>query len=206
MSFADEISHYLATGDSEILETSAPGISVVEKLENQHKLLMSALLNEVRKRSKKCPNRTLPSGFDLVHFSHDNLFPMVKGLFPGKEQNIVMATLEKSCVFLTSHRILQIIRDQRYLSTAWKIANIYLDSIGAKTLSEDNSILGLSEETSFYVSMEYFTNTDIFDDYVVHEAAHFFHNNKRETLGLPFTRKKQWPLDIDFCKREAFAF
>jgi hypothetical protein len=50
------------------------------------------------------------------------------------------------------------------------------------------------------------TNTDIFDDYVVHEAAHVFHNNKRETLGLPFTRKKEWPLDIDYCKREAFAF
>ncbi len=154
MPFADEISRYLTTGESEILETSAPGKGVVEKLKNQHELLMSALVKEVKKRSKGYQQTSLPSGFDTVRFSQNKLFPMVKGLFPAKEQNIVMATLEKCCVFLTSDRIRQIIRDQRYLSTAWQIANIYLNNLGAETLSEDYSILGLSEESTFYVSIK----------------------------------------------------
>ena len=46
----------------------------------------------------------------------------------------------------------------------------------------------------------------MFDDFIVHEAAHVFHNWKREYAGLPFSRRKEWPLDIEFCKRETFAY
>jgi len=45
-----------------------------------------------------------------------------------------------------------------------------------------------------------------FDDFVVHEAAHIFHNCKRRTIGLPETRKREWLLDIQYQKRETFAY
>ena len=45
-----------------------------------------------------------------------------------------------------------------------------------------------------------------FADYVVHETAHMFHNNKRRTIGLPATRRRQWLLSIEFAKRETFAY
>ena len=35
---------------------------------------------------------------------------------------------------------------------------------------------------------------------------HIFHNTKRETVGLPHTRRREWMLDIDFRKREPFAY
>lgn len=35
---------------------------------------------------------------------------------------------------------------------------------------------------------------------------HVFHNCKRKTLGLPHTRRKEWLLEIDFVKRETFAY
>jgi hypothetical protein len=38
------------------------------------------------------------------------------------------------------------------------------------------------------------------------DAAHIFHNCKRETIGLPHTRTREWLLEIDFCKRETFAY
>jgi hypothetical protein len=45
-----------------------------------------------------------------------------------------------------------------------------------------------------------------FSDFIVHEAAHVFDNCKRRTLGLRETRTKEWLLDIDFGKRETFAY
>ena len=64
----------------------------------------------------------------------------------------------------------------------------------------------MSEETTSYVSVEYFTGSGRFADFVFHEAAHVFHNCKRRTIGLPYTRRREWILDIDFAKREAFAY
>jgi hypothetical protein len=133
--------------------------------------------------------------------------PMVNGLFPQKERTIILDTLEHSVVFLTPTTISTIIINTRWLSTAWNLANMYLSSLGAKTLSnETTAILGLSEETTCYVSMEYFGNNNCFEDYVLHEAAHIFHNCKREMIGLPELRRREWLLDIDYAKRETFAY
>jgi hypothetical protein len=40
----------------------------------------------------------------------------------------------------------------------------------------------------------------------VHEVAHIFHNRKRKRIGLPFTRRREWLLQIAFVKRETFAY
>jgi hypothetical protein len=64
----------------------------------------------------------------------------------------------------------------------------------------------LSEETTCYVSPEYFAEDDPFADYIVHEAAHIFHNCKRATSGLREARTKEWLLDIEYRKRETFAY
>jgi hypothetical protein len=45
-----------------------------------------------------------------------------------------------------------------------------------------------------------------FADFVVHEAAHIFHNCKRSTVGLRETRRRCWLLDISFRRRETFAY
>jgi hypothetical protein len=57
-----------------------------------------------------------------------------------------------------------------------------------------------------YVSPEYFAEDDPFADFIVHEAAHIFHNCKRVTIGLSETRTKEWSLDIEHRKRETFAY
>jgi hypothetical protein len=55
---------------------------------------------------------------------------------------------------------------------------------------------------SVYVSPDYFAEEDPFADFVVHEAAHIFHNCKRSTIGLRETRTKEWLLDIEYRHRE----
>jgi hypothetical protein len=65
--------------------------------------------------------------------------------------------------------------------------------------------VGLSEDQACYVSPAYFEERDPFADFVVHEVAHIFHNTRRQTAGLPETRRK-YLLDIHYSKRETFAY
>jgi hypothetical protein len=53
--------------------------------------------------------------------------------------------------------------------------------------------------------MSYFETEAPLADFVVHEVAHIFHNCKRKTIELPFTRRREWLLPIAFVKRETFA-
>lgn len=132
---------------------------------------------------------------------------MVRGLFPRAEQDIVLATLEKSVVFVTSDNIEELLHARDFDYSVWTIANLYLVSLGADVLGEDApSIVGMSQDRTCYVSPAYFAEDDPFADFIVHEAAHIFHNCKRRTIGLSETRRKEWLLDIEFRKRETFAY
>jgi hypothetical protein len=64
------------------------------------------------------------------------------------------------------------------------LANLYLGGLGAELLAEDASgLVGLSEETTCHLSAASFDAPARFEDFVVHEAAHTFHNCKRETFA-----------------------
>lgn len=144
---------------------------------------------------------------DVITFARRKLAPMVDGLFRSDERATVLSLLEQSIIFLTRDVVERIIRETSWLSTAWNVASVYLDSIEAEPLGEDAPrLVGLSEGIAGYVSLEYFSSTERFADYVVHEAAHVFHNTKRAVVGLPGTRRKEWLLEIEFRKRELFAY
>jgi len=132
---------------------------------------------------------------------------MVRGLFPVREQEQVLAALERSVVFLTPATIVETLMSADWLSTAWDLANLYLGSVKAELLSPDAPrLVGLSEGTTCSVSAEYFATGHRFADFIVHETTHVFHNCKRRTIGLPETRTKEWLLEIEFRKRETFAY
>ena len=63
---------------------------------------------------------------------------MVRGLFPRAEQDLVLAALEKSVVFLTSANIESLLFGHGFDSSAWTLANLYLASLGAELLGEDS--------------------------------------------------------------------
>jgi hypothetical protein len=131
---------------------------------------------------------------------------MVRGLFPIVEQQVLLDTLARSLVFLTPETI-EAVLNKEDPGTAWDLANMYLLSCGAKLLADDAPrAVGMSVGTTCFVSMDYFRANHRFADFVVHEAAHIFHNCKRRTLGLPEARRREWLLEIDFKKRETFAY
>ena len=60
-------------------------------------------------------------------------------------------------VFLTPANIEQVLLGCTWPHSAWDLANLYLGSMGAPLLGPDApKIVGLSEETTCYVSLAYF--------------------------------------------------
>lgn len=206
MPTAAAIERYLRTGDHDPYFFDWSG-DVMERERRAHEDLKRALLDEVvRRAAGRRPAVEMPA-IDLTAFTHAKVEPMVRGLFPPTEQEVILRVLERSVVFLTPDRVGSILLGCTWLNTAWNLANLYLGSLGAELLAEDAPrIVGLSAETTCFVSLDYFTETDRFADFIVHEAAHVFHNCKRVRVGLPETRRQEWLLEIAFQKRETFAY
>jgi hypothetical protein len=204
---AAEVDRYLRTGDTDIYRSAWAG-GHYDRCVAARRDLRDALVAEVLARTAKTPPRSTPSGDDLVALTRRKVEPMVRGLFPRAEQDIVLALLERSVVFLTPATLGDVLRDDGFDRTAWNLANLYLASVGAPLLGPDAlDIVGMSQETTCFLTAAYFDQEDHpFADFLVHEAAHVFHNSKRQPIGLPFTRRREWLLRIDFRKRETFAY
>ncbi len=202
----EEIERYLRTGGTDASLTAWTEGSFIARAQRAHADLRRALIREVRRLAAGHAHEPLPVT-DTVALTRSKVEPMVRGLFPRVEQQHVLATIEKSIVFLTSANIERVLLDEGFDHAAWVLANLYLASLGAELLGDEAPhLVGVSQETTCYVSPEYFGEDDPFADFIVHEVAHIFHNCKRRTVGLPETRTKEWLLDIEYRKRETFAY
>ena len=201
-----ELRRYVREGGNVAWEPF-PGQNIVDRMQRARVEGREALVNAVLSR---VPVATSPSAAsDHVPAStRAKVEPMVRGLFPRAEQEAVLRVLETSVVFVTATTVEALIRSVRYDSTAWTLANLYLTSAGVELLGPDASkIVGMSEGTTCYVSSSaYFDDESPFADFIVHEAAHVFHNCKRVTAGLPEVRRRDWLLPIEYRERETFAY
>ncbi|KXS30911.1 MAG: Uncharacterized protein AWT59_2959 [Candidatus Gallionella acididurans] len=201
-----ELDRFLTSGSHDNLFKMWTGDTFMGRARNGDTALRSALISAVTMLAGQVAAPAHQYS-DLDISTRAKFAPMVRGIFPQCEQSIILDMLDRSVVFLTPATINTVLEKATWLNTAWNLANIYLASLGAKTLTDDaQAIVGLSEETTCYVSMKYFSNNNPFEDYVIHEAAHIFHNCKRERIGLPATRRREWLLEIDYAKRETFAY
>jgi len=198
---------FLDTGEHDELDPAWPGRSFYERACAAGRMLRAALISELRETTEGHDLPSLPVDFDARQFVLAKVGPMVSGLFPAKERSLVLDLFENSLVFVTQDNVERLLSGIQYLHSAWQVANLYLGSLGLSGLDGKRVAFdGFSEETTFYVSMAYFGDDDPFADWVVHEAAHVFHNWKREFVGLPSTRTREFLLPIDYKKRELFAY
>ncbi len=202
-----EIERYLQTGEYDCLFSSFDGTDIVDRCRRGHMALAESPKNEVVSRAHRVDARTSPMiPQDLRGMTRAKVEPMVRGLFTKAEQASVLSLVESSVIVLQPSTIKSVV-DEEDLNTAWKLSILYLLSIGAEPISpEAPSIVGMSVNTKCYVATSYFDECESFDDYVVHEAAHLFHNVKRKTIGLKSKRNKEWLLPIAYRMREAFAY
>ena len=202
-----QTSHYLATGEYDMVFKGWPGDGSLDRIRRGSHALSTALVAEVRRRTGNPKMPTALEGLDLVAFGRRKVEPMVRGLFSKTEQAIVLPLLERSVVFVIPENIEQVLMDFSYHCSAWAVANMYLASVGAEPLGPGApNIVGFSEEQTCYVSPAYFEDEHPFADFVVHEAAHIFHNSWRRAVGLPETRNRKHILHIDYRKQETFAY
>ncbi len=201
------IQEFLRTGDHDPLFLQFPGHDHLDRIRGGHRAHIDALLTEVQIRSARITALKLAElPQDIQAFSRQKIEPMVRGLFKRVDQEAVTTLLANSVVFITPDTVSSLIQHDD-LHVAWLIANLYLCNIGADPISDEAPpIVGFSANTTCYVSMSYFEETTPFSDYVVHEAAHVFHNARRRDAGLMGRRADAWLLPIDFRKRETFAY
>ncbi|MBP0590485.1 hypothetical protein J8I87_12305 [Paraburkholderia sp. LEh10] len=201
-----KVQRYLNSGDYDSSFANWPGDNYVDVAKKASQRLRTALVEETLRRAHdRSSQLAVPD--DLRAWTRNKLSPMIFGLFPASERSVVLDTLGGSVVFLTPQNIASVLMEQRWLSTAWNLANVYLCSVDPPALAQDAChIVGLSEEMTCYVSMSYFQETDPFADFVVHEAAHIFHNCKRATVGLHASSRSEYLLNIDYARRETFAY
>ena len=203
----DKIARYLSTGEHNGLYAAWPGESLMARARNGELALRRALISAVNDRAPAAKVPDALADLDVEAFAREKLLPMVRGCFPASEQTAVLEMLGRSVIFLTADNIEAVLRTTPFVGTAWTLTNLYLLSLVAEPFSDDApKIVGLSEGTTCYISTAYFQRESRFEDFLVHEAAHVFHNCKRETIGLPKVRGREWLLEIDFRKREMFAY
>ncbi len=201
------IERYLSTGEHDTLFAAWPAENFTARARHGEIALRGALISLVKNVAVRAVVPEELADLDVASFTRAKVEPLVRGLFPTAEQQAVLDLLAYGVVFLTPTAIEPLLMQTPYLTTAWNLSKIYLASCGSKLLAGDApDLVGLSEGTTCYVSMDYFRPAGQFDDFVVHEAAHIFHNCKRRTIGLPEVRGREWLLDIEFGKRETFAY
>jgi hypothetical protein len=204
-----EIETFLKTGDHDPAFRNWPGNHALERITNGDGALRQALFAEVesRVRDVKAAVAMPVRESDLPRWTRKKLEPMVNGLFRRDEHEPVLTLLSESVVFVTDDAIRQVIGGKAGLHTAWVLANMYTRHYAEIPISDKAPhIVGLSEDSTCYVSLAYFEDDDPFADFVAHEAAHVLHNVKRQTLGLTSTRRQEWLLPVAFRMRETFAY
>jgi hypothetical protein len=170
-----ETERYLCSGEQDHMFASWPGNDLFARAKHGRAALRGALISTVRSRTRHAVAPAALCTMDAVAFTRVKVAPMVRRLFPQCQQAPVLEVLGRSVVFLTPSTIDAALENTPWPRTAWVLANLYLASCGAELLAEDvPEIVGLSEETTWYVSMEYFHEQGRIDDFVVHEAAHIF--------------------------------
>jgi hypothetical protein len=113
----DEVERYLRTGETDPHHAAWPGSGLMERASRAHEDLRGALVRDVRRLAEGLTHEPLPQA-DSVALTRGKVEPMVRGLFPRIEQDAVLATLEKSVVFLTSANIEALLLEHGYDSSA----------------------------------------------------------------------------------------
>jgi hypothetical protein len=198
---------FVAEGEAGSMDWQAwSGSNVIERMRAHHDALIDALYSEIARRTRRTRLPAEPA-VDWSKYVTERLTPMVRGLVPPPVQAAALRRLVAAVKLVTPGTVKEVLRGVSFLSTAWDVANLYLDAVGAKPLhAEGWAPLGLAAGDECYVSVHYVTKSGPLDDFVVHEAAHMLNDTKRRDVGLPQGRDKEWLLGIWYRHRELFAY
>jgi hypothetical protein len=135
--------------------------------------------------------------------------PMVKGLLEGDWQEVALRELTARTFVLNfqgAKAAMEAELSTCFMGTARRILWALFGDYGLKP--EDISVEwdGVSAGNFAHVRLSAYETKDPYSDVIVHEAAHLLHYLKPAHYGLHVRRGQERFVDIEFCRRELFAF
>lgn len=166
-----------------------------------------ALIAQVRARAAHAISRVPAAPPALPRLIHTRTAPMIAGLFAPDVRPAISALVERSVVVLTPDTIAEVLRSERWLATAERLADLYLHSLGCEPLSADApAIDGLSQDAICFLGVQTLVEAAPLSDALVHEVAHLLHTVRPETIGLCGRARQERLVDVAYRRRELFAY
>jgi hypothetical protein len=195
----EAIERFIATGEYDPHFPELQGDAIARR--DQGFAVFRTVLRRIvrwRTNSARGPAQRLP--LDPPGAIRARLGPMLDGLFDPAEATILAAALPVRFCIVTAASFDACI-ERVSLRTAWDLANLLLDDIGAPPLADDTPALdGLCEAGHAWVLPRAFCDDGAV---LVHEAAHLLHALDRATVGLVGPGPI---LNIPPRRRETFAY
>jgi len=94
-----EVARFLAKGEADPLGSVFPGNHALERLVGYEQYLRKALIYEVRLREKGRRLNHVPPGFNPSVWTQRKVQPMITGLFPAAERQILIEMAARAIVF-----------------------------------------------------------------------------------------------------------
>lgn len=178
----DVIERFLATGELEHGYPGWPG-RPAERRRAAEAAVRDVLARIVRWRARHAPLSVGALPDDPARVTRERAGPMVRGLL-GAEAGPVLEWLPSTVRILTPDTYPALIATLPP-RTAWDLANVLLDAIGAPPLADDTPELeGLAGAGCCHVLPDTFRAPGALDDVLVHELAHVLHDARRGAAGL----------------------
>jgi hypothetical protein len=202
MSISDEVERFLGTGEWDPRFSAWEG-SAVERRRRAYAAFREVLRRVVAYRAKRAPLPPRPAPADAPAQVRTRVDTMLRGLFAPSEAEILLLEMPARVVVVTPAVFASRI-DEVSPRTAWDLANLLLDDLGAPPLTDDTPELdGLCAAGHAWVLPRAFAAPEGFTDVVVHEVAHLLHTLRGEDVGLPTVGPL---LRVPPLRRETFAY
>ena len=195
----EAIERFIATGEYDPHFPELQGDAITRR-DQGFAIFRNVLRRIVKWRSNAArgPKQRLPA--DPLATIRARLTPMLDGLFDGAEAELLSTALPGRFCIVTAATFDACI-ERVSLRTAWDLANLLLDDIGAPPLADDTpSLDGLCEAGHAWVLPRAFSDDGAV---LVHEAAHLLHALERSVVGLSGSGPI---LNIPPRRRETFAY
>lgn len=189
MSPSDTVEHFLATGQYDPLFAGWKG-GAAERHQQGVAALRDILVRIVNWRMRRAPLRSQQVPVDAALQIRSRITPMISGLFEEEVASQLLESLPHQVQVVSAQNFASVIASVP-LGTAWDLANLVLDDMGALPLADDTPELdGLCVNGVAWVLGRAFSPAGPFSDVIVHEVGHLLHTMRPALLAVPPMRRE----------------
>jgi hypothetical protein len=203
MTPSDAVERYLFTGEHDPAFPAWSG-RVAARRRVGGEVLRGVLARVVEHRARRAPLRARRAPDNAAAIVRERTSGLLRGLL-GPDEAAHLEWIVPERVVVIDVDSFAIIANRVCLDTAWRLANVLLDDVGAPPLSDDTPTLdGVCAHGRAWVTGRAFAPPGPFADVLAHEVAHLLHDLNRGDVQL--TPAGQPVIAVPPLARETFAY